>query len=78
MLINSIISRIGGHILVKIGQRIKIRDTLGRRNLITLGRICIITKHYIVVQTKLWKEAFTFQDIRIGRYEFLRIKRGEC
>jgi len=78
MLINSIISRIGGHILVKIGQKIKIRDKLDRKNLITLGRICIITKHFIVVQTKLFKEAFTFQDLRVGRYEFLRIKRGEC
>ena len=64
--------------MVTVGQRIKIRDTLDRKNLITLGRICIITKHFIVIQTKLFKEAFTFQDLRIGRYEFLRVKKGEC
>ena len=63
--------------MVTVGQRIKIRDKLDRKNLITLGRICIITKHFIVIQTKLFKEAFTLKDLRIGRYEFLRIKRGE-
>ena len=65
--------------MVKVGHKIKIRDTLGRgEQEVKSGKICIITKYFMVVQMKLWKEAFTFQDIRIGRYEFLRVKKGDC
>ena len=64
--------------MVKVGQKIKLREIIGRSNPITVGNICIITKHFIVVQTRLFKEAFTLRDLRIGRYEFLRLKKGEC